>query len=487
MSLQNTDPLVGMRFGSYVVEGLLGAGGMGAVYSAVQPEIGKRVAIKFLAPELASDPSVVQRFFAEAKSVNLIQHENIVDIFDFKIAAGYSYFVMELLSGTSLAGVLARDGRLSVPRALAVGVQVSAAIAAAHSHDVVHRDLKPDNIFLTPKSGYDDFVKVLDFGIAKLSQRTDMSMPHTLRGQVMGTPGYMSPEQGTGGTVDARTDIYALGVVLFRMVAGKMPFDGRTYDEILSSQLQRKPAALTGAPEPLAELVAQMLARDPGKRPQLMRDVQERLVGILRASGPTPSGRLAPIADGWRSVPPTRLSQEAMSKGRSAALQRVALSARRKRLAALSAIIGMSLVGALGGWLAVRWGSTPAPPLANSTPAPSVAQPSQPQSQPSPRSPSTSFPLFLETIPPGAEIHAGGKLLGTTPASLTLPREMTLRVHHTGYRDEELEVTRFTEHAIVPLHAGGGPPRPKTPRIGTPTATQKQIPADDGTGLGLND
>jgi serine/threonine-protein kinase len=492
MSLQSHDPLLGMRFGSYVIEKLLGAGGMGAVYAAVQPEIGKRVAIKFLAPELASDAGVVQRFFAEAKSVNLIQHENIVDIFDFKVAAGYSYFVMELLPGSSLATVLGQLGRLSPQRAVAIAVQVAAAIAAAHAHNVVHRDLKPDNIFLAPKAGYEDFVKVLDFGIAKLTRADDMATPQTMRGQVMGTPGYMSPEQGTGGTVDARTDTYALGVVLFRMIAGKMPFQGRGYDEILANQLSKKAPALEGVSPELQQLVAEMLAREPGKRPQLMREVQERLVAILRTLGPTASGRLAPVSDGWRSVPPTRLSQDAMAKGRSAALAQVALRARRKRVATISAIVGMSVVGALGGWLAVRKGPratevTP-PPAA---PGVAAVEPQAPAAGEAP-----GFPLFLETVPPGAEVHAGNKLLGVTPIALKLPRDITLRVHHAGYRDETIEATRFVEHAILSLHPGSAPhphgPHPPPPApVAAPGAPMmpaaKKPPAEDGTGLGLND
>src|SRR5678816_2352179 len=132
------DSIIGKRFGSYVVEGLIGAGGMGAVYRAVQPEIGKQVAIKFLSAQLSAHPELVQRFFAEARSVNLIQHDNIVDIFDFGSGGGVSWFVMELLRGRSLTGVLVSEARLSVPRTVDICAQIADAIAAAHGRGIIH-------------------------------------------------------------------------------------------------------------------------------------------------------------------------------------------------------------------------------------------------------------------------------------------------------------------------------------------------------------
>src|SRR3954447_16449570 len=161
MSAVGKDPLIGKRLGSYVVEALIGAGGMGAVYRAVQPEIGKQVAVKFLSAQLSAQPELVQRFFAEARSVNLIQHDNIVDIFDFGSSGGMSWFVMELLRGRSLTALLAYEGRLAVPRAVDVSAQIADAIAAAHTRGIIHRDLKGDNIFLVQLGGREDFIKIL--------------------------------------------------------------------------------------------------------------------------------------------------------------------------------------------------------------------------------------------------------------------------------------------------------------------------------------
>jgi serine/threonine-protein kinase len=502
MSVQHgTDPRVGVRFGSYVVERKLGEGGMGAVYAAVQPEIGKRVAIKFLAPELAADPQVVQRFFAEARAVNLIQHENIVDIFDFRNADGQAFFVMEFLGGASLGTVLSTFGSLPVARSLSIAVQVAAAISAAHAHGIVHRDLKPDNIYLTAKAGYEDFVKVLDFGIAKLQRPLGAGSmrPMTIRGQVMGTPGYMSPEQASGGQIDARTDVYALGVILYRMVGGRTPFDGRTFEELLSAQLGKKvpplSAARPDAPPELVKLVQEMLEKDPGKRPQRMRDVQERLVDLLRAiQGVTPSGRMQAVSDGWRSVPPTRMPE---SRSRPIPIQ-------RPRWPMLAAAVALAAAAGGVAFFLVRAQPAPAPapepihtaaaPAAKSpAPASSAIPPVPiPTPAPAPTAPTGNFSVFVETTPPGVEVRVGGKLLGTTPVKLALDREQTLRLHKAGLRDEEVAVSAGTEHVLVPMERAGAPRRVERPSnvYQSPagaTPARKPPPNDDGTGLGLND
>jgi eukaryotic-like serine/threonine-protein kinase len=494
MSVQS-DPLVGRRFGNYVVERLLGAGGMGAVYCAVHPEIGKRVAIKFLAPDLASDATAVQRFFAEARAVNMIQHENIVDIFDFRVQDGQSYFVMELLPGRPLSAVLSQDGRLPLGRTLEIGVQIAAAISAAHSHGVLHRDLKPDNVFLSPKAGYENFVKVLDFGIAKLARPLGEGQPLTLRGMVMGTPGYMSPEQGTGETVDGRTDIYALGVMLFRALAGKLPFDAPTMAAMLNQQLKRKPPQLASIrkdlPESLTGMVSRMIQRNPDDRPQEMREVQERLVAVLVAQGgsATPSGRLAPVAVGWGSVPPSHLPPSGRVPGGPV------VPSRKTQLGMLLAACVLS-AGLVGGalWIRSRRTSeanaqTPPPSSAPLKPLPLEVPTTAP---PTPRKP-TGFRVYVESNPGGAEIFAGARRLGTTPIEVSLDGAQSLRLHLSGYLDEDLPVDDATHRVLVRLAKHGSArakekiKQQKAKGVAPPAHTTEDPEAEPETGLGLND
>src|SRR3954451_19995554 len=203
----------GERFGNYELTGLIGTGGMGAVYRAVHPEIGRVVAIKVLKPELARDDAAVGRFFDEARAVNAIRHDGIVDIFDLgRRADGTAYFVMEYLAGEDLAHLLRRESRLHAPRAVAMMREVLGALSAAHRRGIIHRDLKPQNLFVIERAG-ETRVKILDFGIAKLMHS---GRPQTSPGVVLGTVHYMSPEQAQGEPVGERADLYSVGCILYQ-------------------------------------------------------------------------------------------------------------------------------------------------------------------------------------------------------------------------------------------------------------------------------
>ena len=233
--------LIGTTIGNYRVSSKLGEGGMGAVYLAEHPLIGKKVALKVLHEEYSANQEVVTRFFTEAKAVNDIGHPNIVDIIDYgraQIGGGpaFVYFFMEFLAGKSLSEAIAA-GAMPVDRALKIAIQVADALSASHKKGIIHRDLKPDNVVLVERGQEKDFVKVLDFGIAKLTGGSTGST-RTRTGMVMGTPAYMSPEQCEGkGNMDHRTDVYALGVVLFEMITGRVPFTGQGYGEVLVQHL----------------------------------------------------------------------------------------------------------------------------------------------------------------------------------------------------------------------------------------------------------
>jgi len=289
--------LIGADVGGYVVEGELGRGGMGVVYAATHPMIGKRVAIKVLKPSLSNNPGTVERFVQEARAVNQIGHPNIVDIFAFgTLPDGRSYLIMDLLVGESLRKRVKR-GPLPVEETVRILDEVASALAAAHDKGFIHRDLKPDNVYLVDHHGKVD-VKLLDFGLAKLLAPAGMSGRafRTATGAMLGTPDYMSPEQLKGTGVDHRTDIYALGVVGFEVIAGERP--RRYSDGSFELEGLTVPRFLTeghGAPLALAELIDAMLSPDADQRPSLtaIRAVLKRVKSgqsePVRAIGTAPS------------------------------------------------------------------------------------------------------------------------------------------------------------------------------------------------------
>src|SRR5581483_3666753 len=229
--------LIGRQIGNYKITAKLGEGGMGAVYLGEHPLIGKRVAVKVLLDELAKKQDIVDRFFHEAKAVNDIAHPNIVDIVDFGTAPeGHVYFIMEFLDGDSMADRLRKTG-FTFPETVNVIKQCCSALQASHDKGIIHRDLKPENIFLLNRGGDRNFVKLLDFGIAKLTSDGGVSSK-TRTGLVIGTPAYMSPEQCEGkGRIDARSDIYSLGCVMYEMLTGQVPFKGEGFGEVLVRQM----------------------------------------------------------------------------------------------------------------------------------------------------------------------------------------------------------------------------------------------------------
>jgi eukaryotic-like serine/threonine-protein kinase len=289
----------GTLVGEYRVEQELGRGGMGVVYAARHPVIGKRVAIKVLASQLCNDPALVRRFVDEARAVNKIGHQNIVDIFAFGQLGGPNhprhYFVMEYLDGETLAARLAREPGIPDGELCRLLVQTADALEAAHRERIVHRDLKPENLWIAkPRHGL-SFIKVLDFGIAKLLELTG-GRNVTEAGSVIGTPHFMAPEQCLGESVDHRADIYAFGVLLYQAFARKLPFEGRTFAEIVAQKVTgpaRRPSALRPLPSALDDLIVACLDKDPAKRPQSAAEVGRRLASALSpaASAASPSPR----------------------------------------------------------------------------------------------------------------------------------------------------------------------------------------------------
>jgi serine/threonine-protein kinase len=284
----------GTVVGSYRLLDVLGVGGMGRVYVAEHVKLGRRVAIKKLRRELVSNAGAVARFFAEARAVNRIFHENIVEITDvIEQPGGDNCIVMELLKGEDLAHRLHHARTLPLLRVCGIAAQIASALSAVHAAGMIHRDLKADNIFLIERGGNPDFVKVLDFGVAKLTghdDRAGVSMHATAAGQVIGTLEYMSPEQARGEPVDFRADIYALGVIIYEMITGALPVQARSFAELMVKHATA-PVELPGPQYGLApgiqagrdQLILEMLAKEPDARPSSMTDVERRLRDLVDA------------------------------------------------------------------------------------------------------------------------------------------------------------------------------------------------------------
>ncbi len=273
----------GTEVGGYVIDTKIGEGGMGEVYGAHHPRIGKRVAIKVLSRQYSTNASAVSRFEQEARLVNEIHHPNIVDVFQFgELPDKRSFFVMEWLDGESLSTRIDR-GQVPTQEVIEILDVVCDALDAAHQSGIVHRDLKSDNIFLVTTRGKRT-IKLLDFGLAKLSGRGDLtSVTRTRSGILVGTPAYMAPEQARGKAVDARTDIYALGVLSYKMLTGTLPFKADNAMDMIAQHLgapRPSPDKLAPkTPPELSRLVVRMMSKNPDERPTLaeIREVFGRL------------------------------------------------------------------------------------------------------------------------------------------------------------------------------------------------------------------
>jgi serine/threonine protein kinase len=235
---ERKDELLGEMLGQFRVARMLGAGGMGTVYKAVHPDIGSRVAIKVLSHDCARRRDLVERFFAEARAVNVIRHESIVNVLDLAMLPdGRPYIVMEYLDGLSLSAVIEQQSPLPLGSLARLLGEVLGGLSAAHAKGIVHRDLKPDNIFVTPQG----HAKVLDFGIAKLRPESGGGPTPTQTGSLLGTPQYMAPEQAMAQAVDARTDVYAMGIILYEGATGRKPFQAPSLFDLLRQQVEQAP------------------------------------------------------------------------------------------------------------------------------------------------------------------------------------------------------------------------------------------------------
>ena len=363
---EGDDPLIGTSFDKYKVISRIGEGGMGLVYEAEHTVIEKRVAMKVLREDFSRRPEVVERFRQEAKSASRIGHENIVDISDFgNTPHGQSYFVMEYLEGEDLANVLAREGTLSTERIAHILLQCCRALGAAHAKGIVHRDIKPENVFLVTRGSKRDFVKIVDFGIAKMSDIETEGAPGrklTKTGMIFGTPEYMSPEQAAGKALDHRVDVYALGVILFEGLTGRVPFVGDSFMGILTQHMFEEPPPLrdvnprVSTSSEMEMVIYKALAKDPDQRYASMQELEDAVTAALqgRVSAATMVGYGEPVKA--RARPPR---DAALRPADEFPADEMPPTTSRRPLMVAIAMLLVGL-GAMGAWWAAQ-GGTPAP------------------------------------------------------------------------------------------------------------------------------
>jgi len=471
--------------GRYRIIKKLAAGGMGEVYQAEHIELHKQFAVKVMLPTLSFDQEFVNRFKREAISASRIGQQNIIDISDFgQTDDGRFYFVMEFLDGVTIASLLHRQGPLPVQRMVNIALQTTRALAAAHAQGIVHRDMKPENVMVLQRPGQPDFVKVLDFGVAKVSTGPAQG-GQTQLGMVVGTPQYMSPEQAMGVLVDARTDTYALGLILYEMLSGSPTFHGDTASILMVKQVTEPappftPELAATMPAALHDLIFQMLEKDPNARPESLDKVVEVLETLLahlrvgaKLAPATTSGRfpstatphtISPVRVTSSGIPvasPTRVTQPPASNEAEDSMPAPAKS-KGPMLA-----VGAALLLVIGGGAVVAFKPDPPPanpplliePVVVEEPKkPAVAEPAAPK----------LVKLTLESTPEGAEVFEKDVSLGTTP--LVVSREaqaiLELRFALKGYQDltKKLAMPLADESRRVELEkekkrAGGGKPK----------------------------
>lgn len=422
-ALAQNDPMVGRTVaGRFVIQGRIGSGGMGTVYKAVQTGLNRPVALKLLKEEVSWDPDTITRFHREAKAMSLLGHANTVRVFDFgQTADGTLYLAMEFLEGDLLTRKIENDGGMPPVAAIKVVQQILGSLHEAHAKGIIHRDLKPDNIYLAEVDGTPDpVVKVLDFGIAKVFEgENQFDQLETQAGTVFGTPRYMSPEQAQGKTLDARSDIYSVGVLLYQLLTGLAPFRDEDAVVVMAKHIRDKPEPPIKAtperriPSSLNKAVLKALEKQPDKRYQ---SADAFITALDRC-----------IADA-----------EAGITARTGVFARVIDSPSRHWYIA-GAILAVA-IGLSGYLLATAMNANDELLAVSNPPFDPTQAPETMETEPAP----TMQDAFLHSNPEGAEIFEGDQRLGVTP--------FTTRLAPNTYREVELRLDGYepVNHLLVP-------------------------------------
>jgi tRNA A-37 threonylcarbamoyl transferase component Bud32 len=443
----------------YRILGKLGEGGMGVVYLAEHVIIEKRVALKVLSRDFARKADLVQRFMQEAKAASRIGHENIVDITDFgETPSGSVFFAMEYLDGHDLAHHIRTGGPMFFDRARHIATQICRALGAAHAKGIIHRDMKPENVFLIEREGRTDFVKILDFGIAKMSSLDSEAGGSRLTrtGMIFGTPEYMSPEQARGDRPDHRVDVYAVGCILYEMLTGDVPFHADTFMGVLTRHMFDAPEPMTqrspsiALPSGAEEVVMRALAKDREQRFQTMKEFSLALaacgggMNVAEAWGDEPSHversatGLRPMITGLSPMISARMEQLALP---TAPAQEAGQKRSRMIWYLAGAMIAAGAIGGAGYHLVTRRPLTVQAPVV----PPSVEISSASTNDvPLPAAHVKDMAkLEVRTTPPGAEVFIGSVSRGLTPLVLELPRAdpVAITLRKASFRDHEETLT----------------------------------------------
>jgi len=484
--------LIGRTFGGrFLIERCVGRGGMGAVFLARHLTMGKPVALKVLARHLSDEPTQIERFNQEAQNSSRLRHPNTIRVFDFGTSEdGYLYLAMEYLEGLELSKVLRRDAPLSAERAVHILTQIVKSIAEAHNIGLIHRDVKPDNIFLSNIYGERDFVKVLDFGIAKVVGGEEL-VNLTQTGFICGTPSYLAPELAMGTSITPATDVYSIGVVAYEMLTGRLPFKADTPIAVVMKHIHDPvPPFVPDLPVPgrLKLLIHRMLAKDPAARPASAEAVLASLEQVFESDGDAAvagkgartrqatTDQVQPVSREQQltvdtGAPPAGMSAE-QRNAQTSAIPNPTGSQPITRPRGLRWWLPLAAAGALGALLvaliggpADRDSAISEDPIA-SEPAVAPSPAARPEASPDPAPAPTvmapveaAAPASVEvwSTPAGASIYEAGKVIGQTPTRVDLPpgpdshRSLTLRLE--GYEDLALSLVAGAKPVVAKLIA----------------------------------
>jgi serine/threonine-protein kinase len=489
--------------GRYELDSRIAIGGMGEVWEATDHVIGRTVAIKILKDEYMGDPGFLERFRAEARHAALVNHEGIASVFDYGEEDGSAFLVMELVPGEALSTILEREGSLSTDKTLDIVAQTAAALQAAHAAGLVHRDIKPGNLLITP----DGRVKITDFGIARIADQ----VPLTATGQVMGTVQYLSPEQASGHPASPATDIYSLGIVAYECLAGKRPFTGESQVAIAMAQINEQPAPLPPTVAvPVQNLVMAMIAKKPDDRPASAAAVSRAATALRRGDLTAAAAAVPAIAAGAAVADDVT---QLLSPGQTGAATRlmptpaatsllteehteetVPQKKKRSRLTWPLIALIVLLVLVLGGTLAALLTNQNEPDAAPSSTAPTAATPVPSASTPSPSSsPSQalvdvdSLDLLGRTCDEARAILRDSNLAATcaTGNAATNADEIgtVYKVDPTGRNPAGTNITVTVYGEETPLSQPGTPTLPSSVAAGaTVQVSWQQYTCPSGTG-----